>query len=101
MGPSSQFGSGSGLGRLGVEGWRAVCTGSMLGLGGGCRSKVSDFVPRLCGSFLGGRASLDPGPVLQVDPLQVRMICWKAVSLSAGISSDLTLLPVFVQSKKQ
>ena len=67
--------SGSRLGRLGVDGWRGVCAWRMLGLGGGRRGEMRDFVPGLCGGFLGGRALLDPSPVLQVDPLQDRMNC--------------------------
>ncbi len=79
----------------------SVFVGDMFGLGGGRGSGVKFRNPGRCGGFRGGRASLDPGPVPQVELRHVRMNCWNAASLSAGTSSDFTWLSLFVQSAKQ
>jgi hypothetical protein len=86
---------------VGFGGEAGVVVDGIFGLGGGRGSGVKFRSPSRYGGFCGGRALLDPGPVLQVAPRQVRMNCSKAASLSEGISSDFTWLSLFAQSAKQ
>ncbi len=79
-----------GRGRDGAGGEVSIVDKLMFGLGGGRGKSIKFLNPSRCGGFRGGRASLDPGPAFQVELLQVRMNCWKAASLSAGISSAFT-----------
>ncbi len=79
-----------GRGRDGAGGEVGIVDKLMFGLGGGRGKSIKFLNPSRCGGFRGGRASLDPGPAFQVEILQVRMNCWKAASLSAGISSAFT-----------
>lgn len=85
-----------------VVGGVVFVVGLMFGLGGG-RFKVRRIRGGRCGGLGGGRAraSLDPVPIPQVEPLQVRMNCWNAVSLSLGTSSAFTWLSLLVKSAKQ